>query len=124
MMSTTLRIVQTFWKALLVANAAQMHECDKPADGEAKQQRRNSRNDGFEIFAERHGGERDRRGEPDGRRDPAGEKSERRMIGAREKIVFAARARKHRSEFAVAERAAQRGDPTDDPEQQKWKSRT
>src|SRR5215469_10586090 len=99
-------------------NPAQVYERDKPGDREAQYKRRNSRDDSFEIFAKRHGGECNRCGEPDRGGDPAREKSKRWMIGAREKIVLAARARKHSSKLAVAERPAQRGDSPHDPKQQ------
>src|SRR5262249_57080236 len=46
-------------------NAAQVYERDKPGDREAQYKRRNSRDDGFEIFAKRHSGERNRCGEAD-----------------------------------------------------------
>src|SRR5262249_17617344 len=95
-----------------------MHKRDEPGDRETEDQRRNSRNDCLEIFAKRHRSERDRRGEANRRGDPAGEKAKRRMIGTSEEIVLAARARKHGPEFAVAERATQRCNSADGPEQQ------
>src|SRR6476660_7945321 len=101
-----------------LTNAAQVYERDKPADREAQYKGRNSRDDGFEIFAKRHGGECNRCGEPDRGGDPARKKSKRWMIGAREKIVLAARARKHSSKLAIAERPAQRCDSPHDPKQQ------
>ena len=102
--------------------AAQMHERGKPGDAESERQRRRARQDGFEVDAERHGGERDRRRETDRRRHPAGDKAERRMIDPAQEIVFAARARKHRGEFRIAERSAYRDDAADDPQQQQRKS--
>src|SRR5262249_52788012 len=90
-----------------LTNAAQVHERDKPGDREAYCKRGNSRDEALEIFAKRHGGECNRCGEPDRGGHPAREKSKRWMIGAREKIVLAARAREHSSKLAIAERPAQ-----------------
>jgi len=44
------------------------------------------------------------------------------MKGAAQKIVFAARARKHRAEFAVGKHPAQRDDAADGPQQQDRKA--
>src|SRR4029077_16754639 len=101
-----------------LANAAQVCERDKPGDREAQYKRRNSRDDSFEIFANRHGGRCNRCGETDRGGDPARKKSKCWMIGAGEKIVLAARAWKHSSELAVTDRPAQRSDSPHDPKQQ------
>jgi hypothetical protein len=45
------------------------------------------------------------------------------MKGAAEEVVFAARARKHRPEFAVGKYPAQRDDAADRPQQQDRKAR-
>src|SRR5262249_28195339 len=101
-----------------LTNAAQVYERDKPGDREAHYKRRNSRDDGFEIFAKRHGGECNRCGEPDRGGDPAREKSKRWMIGARGQSAVADRARKPTSKPAVASRPAQRDDSPNDTKQQ------
>jgi hypothetical protein len=101
-----------------VPDAAQMDQRDQPRDAQAERERRCAGHQGLEILAERHGGERNGCRETDRRRQPAGEKSNRRMVASGEVIVLAAGARKHPGEFAVGGDAAQRHDPAHDPKQQ------
>ena len=106
-----------------VPDAGELHERHQPDHADRQRQRRRARQHRLAIFAERHRGQRHRRGETDRRRHPAGQKSERRMKGAAQEIIFAARARKHRAEFAVGKHPAQRDDAADGPQQQDRKAR-
>ncbi len=65
------------------------------------------------VNAEGHGGNRDRRGESDRPRNPAGEKAERWMIDFAQEIVFTAGTRQGRAEFRIGKRAAHRAEAAD-----------
>ena len=106
-----------------VFDAAELHQRHQPDHAEGKRQRRGVRQHRFAVFAERHRGQRHRGRETDRRRDPARDKSEGRVIGPGQEVVFTARARKHRAEFAVGKHPAQRHDAADDPQQQDRKAR-
>jgi len=111
------------------ADAAEMHQCREPGNRERgeqidvniapeKNKRWHARRDGAEIFAERHGRERDRRGKTDCRRQPAGDEAESRMIDTAQKVIFAARSRQHGCELGVAECSTNRHNAADHPQQQ------
>ena len=103
-------------------DAGKLDDRHQPDHADGERQRRGARQHRFAVFPERHRGQRHGRCEPDRRRHPARQKSERRMKGAAEKIIFAARARKHRAEFAVGEHPAQRDEAADGPQQQDRKA--
>src|SRR5882672_11055931 len=76
-----------------------------------------------EIFSKSHGGERDRRSEADGRRNKSGHEAEGGMINLGKEMIFATGARERGAQLTVAERAAERGDSTDNPKHQQSKTR-
>src|SRR5262249_45626442 len=90
---------------------------DRDRDGLGREMQKRLR-----VISQKDRGGGDRRGESDRGRDPSGKKSDRRVIDLRKVVVFAAGARKDRSDFSVGERAAKRGDAADDPEQQDARS--
>jgi hypothetical protein len=100
----------------------ELHQRHQPDHADRKQQRRRIRQHRLAVLAECHGGQRDRCGEADGCRYPARHKTEGRVIGPAEEIVFAARARKHRAKFTVGKHPAQRDDAAYDPQQQDRKA--
>ena len=101
----------------------ELHDRHQPDHADGQRQRRGAGKHRFAVFPERHRRQRHRRRETDRRRHKARQKSERRMIGAAEEIVFAAGARKHRAELAVGKHPAQRDDAADGPQQQDRKAR-
>ena len=103
-------------------DAGKLDDRHQPDHADGERQRRGAWQHRFAVFPERHRGQRHGRCETDRRRHPARQKSERRMKGAAEEIVFAARARKHRAEFAVGEHPAQRDEAADGPQQQDRKA--
>src|ERR1043166_6966213 len=88
--------------------------CD-PNEHKGKHDRRTETEDTVEIFSERHGCERDRRGEANSCGNKSGHEADRGMINLEKKMIFAAGAWKRGAEFAVAKRAAKRGDAADNP---------
>ena len=115
-------MVAISWKVLECLTPRELHQRHQPDHADGQHQRRRVRQDRLAVFAERHRGERDRRREADGRRHPARHETEGRVKGPAEEIVLAARARKHRAEFAVGKHPAQRDDAADRPQQQDRKA--
>ena len=103
-------------------DTGELHQRHQPDHADRERHRRDIGKYRFGVFPEGHRGERHGRCETDGRRHPAGQKTESRMVGAAQEIIFAARARKHRAELAVGKYTAQRDQPADGPQQQNGKA--